>query len=243
MLSSQKKRTGNLFSVDEYDKVLFSQDPVILTILNDKLCVLLVKREQEPCKGQWGLPGGRVDKERCSDLWTALAEKLKQKTGLENIYFEQVFTEGGADMDPRGWSVTTVYMALVRHEDVPWQPNEMGEALKWWPVDHVNDAAPLAFWHERLIERTITRLRNKVIYLDLPMYFMPEKFSIKALREAYEVILGRPLSRQAFDKRVRKANILVETGEETHGNYRPAELYRYIDRRRVHHYSGELKAK
>lgn len=228
------------FKPNDYDLVLFSQDPVILTIIDNNLHVLLVKRSYEPYIGHWGLPGGRVDK-NCDNLKLALAEKLKSKTGLVGVYFEQVYTEGGRDMDPRGWSVTTVYMALVNHLAIRFAENETGEEVEWKAVDSLDDLGSLAFWHRKLIDTTVDRLRDKIRYMDMAMHLMPKRFTIKELRLAYEVILGRTLSRQAFDKRVRKAGILKEVGLSEKVSHRPAAIFEYCDLNGTHVYSAELK--
>lgn len=224
-----KTETGHKAS--QYDYVLFSVDPVILTIIEGDLCVLLIKRSQEPCKGQWALPGGRIDKPNCDDLKSAVRSKLKQKTGLDQPYFEQVLTEGGAQMDPRGWSLSTVYMALVNHGAVVLAENDTGEEVTWVPVTDIGRRGGMAFWHEMLIDKTLCRLRDKVGYTDLPMHFMPDQFTLHELRGAYELIMGAPFPRQSFAKRVLSACILEETSRENDGGgHRPAMRYRYKQR-------------
>jgi len=234
------KNVNETFKANDYDFVLFSQDPVIFTIIDHKLHVLMVKRSYEPYTGFWGLPGGRVDK-HCENLQLALAEKLKSKAGLEGVYFEQVYTEGGREMDPRGWSVTTIYMALVNHSSIKFKENETGEDVDWQAVDSLDDLGPLAFWHRKLIDTTVTRLRDKLRYMDMAKHLMSKQFTIKELRETYEIILGRELSRQAFDKRVRKAGILKEVGLSEKVSHRPAAIFEYRDLTDTHVYSAELK--
>lgn len=222
------------YTPNAFDQVLFSVDPVIFTVEDDQLKVLLVQRDQLPQAGRWGLPGGRVDKRKAATLEESVSLKLEQKTGLHQAYFEQVCTEGGADMDPRGWSVTTVYMALVRP-----QPLAM-ENARWVPVEELDGLGPLAFWHRQLIERALERLRNKVVYTDLPIYLAPEPFTLRQLRVIYQVILGQELSRNSFNKRMVEAGILEEAGLETGVSNRPAMRYRYNGAGKPHEFKRLL---
>lgn len=210
---------------DHIDTVLFSVDPVIFSLVNGVLSVLLVQRTAEPFAGKWGIPGGRVDKAACSTLLDAALGKLKEKTGLTQSYLEQVCTEGGPDMDPRGWSASVVYMALVRHEDAE---IDLSSPARWVPIQEAFNL-DLAFWHKSFIEASYNRLRDKVLYTDLPIDLMPPIFTLAALRKAYEAIIQQPLHRQSFAKRMQDAGILVDTGEKETGNSRPAALYKRND--------------
>ncbi|MDD2775031.1 MAG: NUDIX domain-containing protein [Gallionella sp.] len=85
--------------------------------LDARLQVLLVKRPDdvhEPFPNEWALPGGFVNIEKDLDLESCALRKLKQKTGVQSPYLEQVGSWGGIQRDPRGWSATHVYFALIR---------------------------------------------------------------------------------------------------------------------------------
>jgi 8-oxo-dGTP diphosphatase len=218
---------------DNIDTVLFSVDPVIFSLVAGELCVLLVKRTEEPCANCWGIPGGRVDKKTCGNLLDGAVAKLKEKTGLSQSYLEQVCTDGGPDMDPRGWSVATVYMALVRYEAVTLAQTASGEPARWVPVAEALERR-LAFWHNRFIEAAYLRLRDKVLYTDLPIDLMPPSFTLAALRKAYEAIVKQPLQRQSFAKRMLDAGILIDTGEKEIASSRPAAKYRRANLAKPH---------
>ena len=208
------------------DYVLFSVDPVILSIVDDELSVLAITRDQEPYKGKWALPGGRVDKDACSLLAPAVALKLKEKTGIEDMFFEQVQTYGGAEMDPRGWSVTTSYLALTHESPVDLSGVPSGATMAWLPVSKIASDYDMAFWHAEIIHDAVERLRSKSYYSDLPVNLMPETFTFQQLRKAYELILGIRISRQSFQKRMDDAGIFEDTGERERGSNRPSPLYR-----------------
>ena len=91
-------------------------DVVILTIKNDTLRVLLVKRTNEPFKGRWAIPGGFI---RLSEnLDEAALRVLKEKTNVDNIYLEQLYTFGDPLRRTDARVITCAYFALIREEDV-----------------------------------------------------------------------------------------------------------------------------
>tara|TARA_R110002072_G_scaffold302794_1_gene488798 strand:- start:36364 stop:37128 length:765 start_codon:yes stop_codon:yes gene_type:complete len=231
------------FKANEFDQILFSIDPVIFTIKDKKLHVLMVQRSNFPFKDSWALPGGRIDKLKSENIEEAVRLKLLAKTGLDHAYFEQVLTDGGKTMDPRGWSLTTVYLALVRYEDVVLGDNETGETVAWQPIDKLEELPSIAFWHHKLIKASLSRLRDKITYTDLPANLMPEVFTIRQLRMAYEAILDIEITRQAFVKRANHLidkGLLIDTGEISDEVGRPAKLFKYVPEETPHVFSHAM---
>jgi dihydrolipoamide dehydrogenase len=106
----------------DFPRPLTTVDVAILCLREDKLHVLLVKRPSgagEPYPGRWALPGGFVDIERDRDLESCAMRKLRDKTGIAAPYLEQVGSWGNAKRDPRGWSATHVYFALIPPTNEP----------------------------------------------------------------------------------------------------------------------------
>src|SRR5215471_11616325 len=98
-----------------------SVDIVIFTVLYDALQVLLVQRpddDNEPFPGSWALPGGFIDTEFDATIENCARRKLEDKTGVRSPYLEQLGSWGSATRDPRGWSATHVYFALMAGNDV-----------------------------------------------------------------------------------------------------------------------------
>ena len=106
------------YNIHAFDIPLTSVDMTIFTIDNDRLKILLVKRAQLPAKGKWALPGGFINLEEDTTLKDTASRKLKEKTGVNVSHLEQVATYGSKNRDPRGWSVTIVYMALISNKDI-----------------------------------------------------------------------------------------------------------------------------
>src|ERR1700722_13539013 len=105
----------------DFPKPLTSVDDVIFSARAELLQVLLVQRPiaaEDPFPGLWALPGGFVDTAKDQDLERCAKRKLKEKTGVEASYLEQLGSWGSVSRDPRGWSATHVYFALMSADDV-----------------------------------------------------------------------------------------------------------------------------
>lgn len=187
--------------------------------------MLLVKRpagHNEPFPGRWALPGGFVDIDHDRDLEACAARKLKEKTGVSSPYLEQVGSWGNARRDPRGWSATHVYFALI-----PSAEAKLNDDVAWFDIDGDGVSVRLAFDHKELLAAALARIRAKVEYTSLPVHLVEEPFTLTDLQKAYEVVLARPVNKAAFRTRVLSAGIVESTGEYRGGQARPAELFRH----------------
>lgn len=222
--------TQPLASFDPHviERPLTTVDVVIFTVLEQRLHVLLVLRPdtpEEPFKGMRALPGGFVDMQKDDDLEGCARRKLQQKTGVRSPYLEQVGSWGGIKRDPRGWSATHVYFALLPATESPEDGTPSSDA-KWFPIENQRVSVKLAFDHAKLLEAAIQRLRNKVEYTSLPAYLLPEEFTLSDLQHMYEVVLERSIEKSAFRTRVFAANLVEPIDKVRAGPNRPAQLYR-----------------
>jgi 8-oxo-dGTP diphosphatase len=209
-------------------------DVVIFTVLDDALRVLLVKRPaggEEPFPGRWALPGGFVDVARDADLLACARRKLKEKTNVVSPYLEQLGSWGGATRDPRGWSATHVYFALVAGEPLPLAKGANAADVGWFAVDEALLRRRLAFDHGEILQTAVDRLRSKVEYTSLPAFLLPEPFTLPGLQRVYEMVLGRPVDKSGFRTRMLAAGFLEEAGPVAGASPRPAMGYRLRDRR------------
>jgi len=209
---------------------LSTVDVAIFTVRADRLHVLLVQRNDEPgepCPGQWALAGGFVDVDKDENLEACALRKLREKTGVTSPYLEQLGCWGGKSRDPRGWSVTHVYFALIP-TDAATKPvsgaNTTG--AKWEPISKHGVKEALAFDHEQILTAAITRLRNKVEYTSLPAFLLPREFTLSELQHSYEIVLGRKLEKSAFRTRVLSTELVTPVPRFKEGPNRPAQLYR-----------------
>ncbi|MES2983977.1 MAG: NUDIX domain-containing protein [Pseudomonadota bacterium] len=209
-----------------YERPSTSIDCVIYTVMDNALQVLLVKRAEHPAKGQWSLVGGYVDLANDADLEGAAKRKLHEKTSVKTPYLEQVCTIGNNARDPRGWSVTTVYFALLPADAVTLKTGPGTEDIQWAKVSNGHVAMPLAFDHALLLKRATQRLHNKVLYTSLPIYLMPKQFTLGELQQVYEIILQHPIDGKSFRRRVLCADFLEATDQFKRETKRPARIYR-----------------
>lgn len=214
------------YNPQDYPGPLVTVDIAIFTLIDGQLHVLLVQRGNHPARGQWALPGGFIDADRDQSLSAAAMRKLHEKTGVQAPYLEQVCTVGDASRDPRGWSVTALYMALMAHAPTAAFVESVTDA-RWWPLTSAL-AKDLAFDHNHLLEAARQRLSNKTAYTVLPVHILDAPFTLTQLQQAFEEVLGAPLEKKSFRRRILSADILNEMGEAPPpgGRGRPAALFR-----------------
>ena len=215
------------YAIHAYDVPLTSVDLVIFTLREQSLQVLLVKRAEHPGKGKWALPGGFIDIRRDTDLDATALRKLREKTGVETPYLEQLQGFGSATRDPRGWSATFAYFALIDTEGVNLTHGADSEAASWHPVEQLTERLELAFDHAHIVGAALQRLRNKVEYTSLPVHLLAPEFTLSDLQQVYETVLGRKVDKSAFRKRIMDGDFLEEIpGKQRHASNRPAQIYR-----------------
>ena len=205
----------------EYPPVICTVDVVLLTLKDDALHVVLLKRKNEPFAGLPALPGGYVHTQEDKTAWEAAARVLRDKTGIVSPYLEQLATYSGADRDPRGWSVSIVYYALVPLDLLP-----VGhEGLLLAPVSRL---PRLPFDHRGIVELAVSRVRSKSQYSSLPVYLCDEHLTLPRLQAVYEAVLGEPINKVSFRRKMDEMGILepVEGEMEAGGAHRPAQVYR-----------------
>ena len=217
------------YNPQDFDRPSTSADTVIFTVFNEQLQVLLVQRGDYPYKHQWSLVGGFIDLANDLCLEDTAKRKLQEKTGVATPYLEQCFTLGNQKRDPRGWSVTTVYFALLPYEKIKLKAGQGAIDIKWAGIKDKKVDEDLAFDHQEILRLTLERLRNKVLYTSLPAYLMADLFTMRDLQNVYEIILDRKLEVKSFRRRLAKANILEETDRTRQDSKRPAKLYRLKD--------------
>ncbi len=250
-LSTAEKDFLKSYNIHDFDIPLASVDLCIFSIIDDSLKVLIIKRSDYPFKNCWALPGGFVDTQEDKTLEATAIRKLREKTGVKTQYVEQVETIGTGRRDPRGWSMTVLYFALLANtkeslfSQEPLLSQELIESveslekLQWVSVQEAKNL-PLAFDHSELLTKAIVRLRNKVSYTTLPIHILPKNFTLAALQKAYEIIMGRTVEKKSFRRRIDSAGLLVETGELLQDGGRPAKLYRIIPGAETYFYNRTI---
>ncbi|MGF6808442.1 8-oxo-dGTP diphosphatase [Paraburkholderia sp. Clong3] len=204
---------------------LVTADIALFTIQEGSLRVLLGKRANTPELGRWALPGGVLDPMSDSDLNDTARRVLSSKTGVDVPFLDQVATFSGAARDPRGWSLSVLYYALLPRDLVPAVAGSKTEAIEW--RDAFAPGSGLAFDHAKLIAAALATLRDKVDRAALPLHLLPERFTLTELQQTCELILGRSLDKSVFRRRLKDEPRIVQLdGEFLYGPQRPAQLFR-----------------
>lgn len=202
------------------NEIICTVDVALLTIQNDSLNVALLKREREPFKGVYALPGGYIHPEEDLDARDAAVRVLRDKTGIVAPYLEQLASFSGAARDPRGWSVSLTYYALVSFRVI----EEAGHpGIRLCNVDKLRS---LPFDHREIIETAVARLRSKSQYSSLPCHLAGTEFTLPQLQRIYEALMGEALNKVSFRRKMDEMDILRPiTGKMEGGAHRPAQLY------------------
>jgi len=203
-------------------QIICTVDVVLLTLQDDTLKVALLRRDREPFKGVTALPGGFIRQQEDADTRDAAMRVLRDKTAIEPPYLEQLATFSGPARDPRGWSVSVVYYALV--------PFDVIVSAGHPDVKLVSVDKPLSlpFDHRLIVDTAVARLRSKSQYSSLPCYLAGETFTLPQLQRVYEALMGETLNKVSFRRKMTEMDMLepVEGAFAAGGAHRPAQLYR-----------------
>jgi 8-oxo-dGTP diphosphatase len=222
------------YELNDYPPVAVTVDLVALTIRDDELCALVVRRGQAPYAGRWALPGGFV--RPGEDLDEAGARELMEETGVpvDRLHLEQLASYGAPQRDPRMRVITVAYLGLAPDRPLPAAGGDAAGA-RWAPVSELMTTR-LAFDHREILADGVERARAKLEYTPLATTFCEAEFTVAELRRVYEIVWGTDLDSRNFHRKVtRTEGLLVPTGRTTtRDGGRPAQLYRPGELRLLH---------
>jgi 8-oxo-dGTP diphosphatase len=198
-------------------------DCVVFGLDEQDLKILLIQRGYEPFKGSWAIPGGFVNVDE--SLEKAALRELKEETGVQNVFLEQLYTFGDVHRDPRRRIMTVAYYALVNLRDHTIKAATDASNAAWFSVD---DVPRLAFDHARIVDTALRRLRGKVRYEPIGFELLPEKFTLTQLQRMYEMILEQDIDKRNFRKKILGMELLKELDEvQVDVAHRAARLYKF----------------
>ena len=213
----------------EYPRPNLTIDCVVfgLDVEESDLKVMLIQRDIPPFEGRWALPGGFVRINETLEE-TALRE-LREETGIEKVFLEQLFSFGEVNRDPRERVVTVAYYALVNLNEHQIQATTDARKAAWFSVI---DLPKLAFDHDRIVEVALKRLKGKVRYEPIGFELLPKKFSLSQLQKLYEIVLERPLDRRNLRKKILSMGLLIDLHEvQEDVSHRAARLYQFDEKK------------
>lgn len=205
----------------EFFQIAISVDCVIFGFDNNELKVLLIESDLEEYNDMWSLLGDLVKPDE--NLDAASYRVLNERTGLDDVYLEQVYTFGEVNRHPAGRVITTAYYSLINIKDH--QLKLSHNQLHWHPV---NEISQLAFDHKKILDTCLKRLQSKIEEYPIVFNLLPEKFSLRELQNLYESILGVKMDRRNFRKKFFMMDWLVDVNElEQDVPHRPGKLYKF----------------
>lgn len=219
-----EKEFLNSYNKNEYEKPSVAVDLLVFTVKDDRLKIVLVRRNEHPFKDMLSLPGVFVGINETLD--EAAARGAREEAGLADIYFEQLYTWGDIDRDPRMRIISVSYLSLTPSEKLTLSAGSRTSSAELYDVEELLASdEELAFDHRRIIEYGRERIRNKTEYSRIAFEFLPKEFTLPQLQRVYEILLGKPLYKANFRRRV--APLIDETERMTSGDaHRPSRIYR-----------------
>ncbi|NJN75369.1 MAG: NUDIX hydrolase [Synechococcaceae cyanobacterium RL_1_2] len=211
-----------------YPKASITVDCVVFGLDQDQeLKIMLIRRGLAPYQDQWALPGGFVRIEE--SLEDAARRELQEETGLRDVFLEQLYTFGEVNRDPRERVITIAYYALINLKDQLLSASTDAKEARWFNFIAI---PPLGFDHDQIVNTAIERLRGKIRYEPIGFELLPTKFTLSEIQKLYEKILGKPLDKRNFRRKILKMELLIDLNElQTNVAHRAAKLYRFDEQK------------
>lgn len=220
-LTSIKTLTAIQTEVKNINRIALSVDCVIFGFDENKLKVLLIRSDLKKYQDKWSLLGDLVDPKE--DLDEAATRILKERTGLDDVYMEQVKTFGSLNRHPAGRVVTVAYCSLINIQNHKLEI--LDNEIHWHDV---HDIGELAFDHKLILDTSYQQLQRRVQEHPLAFSLLPKKFSLRELQNLYEAILNIKMDRRNFRKKFFSMDFLVDINEmEKDVPHRPGKLYNF----------------
>ena len=206
----------------EYSKVLVSVDVIIFGFDQNKLKVLIGRRQMDPGRGEWILYGGFVSANEGID--DAAKRTLYGLTGLNNLYMRQVGAFGSIDRDPGERVISIAYYALINVKDYDEKLRKEHD-VQW--VD-INEIPILYSDHNLMVEQALRIMRQKIKTSPISFQLLPQLFTLTQLQTLYEAVIGDEVDKRNFRKRIKDMDFIEKTNLiDKKTSKRGAALYRF----------------
>ena len=204
------------------ERFLVGLDCVIFGFHEGELSLLLLKRNFEPAKGEWSLMGGFIRHDESID--EAAKRVLKELTGLENVYMEQIGIFGEIDRDPGERVISAVYYALININEYDRELVQKHNA-HWVKI---NELPPLIFDHPQMVSRARELMKQKAEMEPIGFNLLPKLFTLTQLQSLYEAIFGEVIDKRNFRKKIAEMGFIEKTDKiDKSTSKRGAALYKF----------------
>lgn len=201
----------------------------IYTVENGSVMILLIRKETEPYKGYWVIPGQYVSIQNTVE--EVVKENTLDLTGMTDVYFEEAYAYSNPGRDPEKSLVSINYLGLVNHYMKETQTLKENVTAEWFPIDAI---PKMGYDHEKIIMDTTRKLRDKIVDSDVLKKLFPSDFTLPEIQKVYESILGKKFDRRNFRKKFILLGLIEDTNDYfVSGTGRPAKLYRFKEDTKV----------
>ena len=209
----------------EFPKVLLSVDCIIFGFDNNKLKILIGRRQLDPGRGEWSLYGGFVRNDESLD--EAADRTLNELTGLHHVYMRQVGAFGNVDRDPGERVVSVAYYALINVND--YDEKLMKEhGVEWVNIEELPE---MYSDHQEMIRKARKLMQNKIKTQPISFQLLPDLFTLTQLQRLYEAVIGEEVDKRNFRKRIKEMDFIEKTELiDKISSKRGAYLYRFNEK-------------
>lgn len=209
----------------EHSKVFVSVDCLIFGFEENKLRILIGKRQMDPGRGEWSLYGGFVGaKESLEDAANRVIYEL---TGMRNLYIRQVGAFGAIDRDPGERVISVAYCTLINVKDYDDSLREQ-YGLQWANLDEL---PTLYSDHNIMVRNALAQIRRRINTEPLGFRLLPSLFTLTQLQHVYEAVQDSPIDKRNFRKRIKDIDFIEKTELiDKVTSKRGAALYRFNKR-------------
>lgn len=207
-------------------RVLVAIDCIIFGFDGEELKILLIQRGFEPQKGNWSLMGGFIQPDE--NFEQAASRILKQLTGLQNVYMEQLQAFGKPDRDPVERTISITYFTLI---DIHLYEKQISDDYhaEWFSLKKM---PKLIFDHGTMISMAREKLKYKAAFHPILFELLPEKFTIPQLHSLYEGVYNTELDKRNFSRKLMSTNLLLKQKEKEKGGSKKGAFYYKLDKRK-----------
>jgi len=215
-------------NLQSYFQAAVSVDNVVFGFDENGLNVLLIYRGAEPFRDTWAIPGDLINlKDETPD--SSAVKVLKNLTGLDNVYMDQIRTFGSLGRHPYGRVFTVAYFALIKIQDYSLEAASWAERAEWFPINKLPD---LPFDHNEILSYAKDLLKMKIRKQPIGFELLPKYFTLTELQRLYEAILEKEFDVRNFRKKILSMDFISDTGlKQNSVTHRPAKLYKYNSRK------------
>ena len=189
----------------EHTRLLVSVDCIVFGFEEDKLKLLIGKRQMDPGRGEFSLYGGFVGIDE--SLPDAANRVLRDLTGLDKLYIKQVGAFGNIDRDPGERVISIAYCALINVKDYDDNIRQQ-HGLEWVNLENM---PKLYSDHNIMVSKAINMLRRRINTEPLSFNLLPNLFTLTQLQHVYEAILGEEIDKRNFRKRIKTIDFIEKT--------------------------------